>query len=93
MTTIKMMVRFVAAMCRVKWAKFRGYEVIAPPGIQAFRARQCKKCAFFEDGMCLRCKCLIFAKAMLTVEECPIGLWSRVWIKKVKSRFWRRDRQ
>jgi hypothetical protein len=74
--------RFIKAMARLKLAKWRGYETIAPAAVQAFRNRTCDRCQYNEEGVCHRCSCLIMAKTMLAQERCPIGLWSRVWIKR-----------
>jgi hypothetical protein len=68
-------------MLRHKWARVRGYEVFAPTAAQAFRNSKCGVCPDNEDGQCRRCKCLILAKTMMALEECPVGLWHRVWIK------------
>jgi len=79
---IRMAVHFVWSMLRHQWARLMGYSVFAPVASQAYRNRQCGRCAFNEDGQCTQCKCLILAKTMMALEECPIGLWHRVWIAK-----------
>lgn len=70
-------------MARFKWAKWNNYETIAPEGVQLFRTHQCEACDFNDEGQCQRCQCLILAKAMMAQERCPVGKWSRVWIKKM----------
>ena len=77
--------RFIKAMARFQWAKQAGYETIAPAGGQAFRNAHCNICPNNEGGQCKRCDCLILAKTMMAQEECPIGLWHRIWIKREKQ--------
>jgi len=69
-------------MIRHQWAKWCGYLVIAPSGVQAWRNRKCNACPFNNDGQCVKCDCLILAKAMMALERCPVRLWSPVWIKR-----------
>jgi len=87
---IKITLKFVWAMARHQWAKWRGFVVIAPPGVQAWRNRKCGKCAFNNEGECLRCHCLVLSKVIMALERCPIRLWNPVWIKRrnmTESRF------
>ena len=79
---ISMAWKFLWSMARHQWAKLRGFEVIAPYGIQAWRTRKCSFCPYNEEGQCHRCQCLILAKTMMALERCPIRLWNRVWIKR-----------
>lgn len=76
------MFSFILSMARLQWAKWRGYETIAPANIQEARSLICNDCEFFKDGQCRICGCLIFAKAMLATERCPEHKWSRIWIKR-----------
>jgi len=78
--------RFVRAMLRFQWAKWRGYETIAPVGVQEYRNTQCEKCAYDQGGQCALCDCLVLAKTMMAQEKCPVGRWSRVWIKRKMRR-------
>lgn len=70
--------RFVAAWFHLRWAKFRGYRVMATPNEQEERLFKCYSCPELEDGTCKLCGCIIFAKVMLTTEQCPKRLWLRV---------------
>ena len=79
---IKMAWHFLVSMIRHWWAKNLGYEIFAPPAAQAFRNNKCGLCPYNEAGQCHRCHCLILSKTMMALEECPIGLWHRVWIKR-----------
>lgn len=74
--------KFIRSMLRHKWAIWRGYEIFAPPAAQAFRNHKCDLCPYNVEAQCQRCKCLIISKTMLALEECPIGLWHRVWIRR-----------
>jgi hypothetical protein len=78
---IKMAWHFMMAMLRHQWAKNCGYEIFAPPAAQEYRGHQCGICPANEAGQCKKCTCLILAKTMMALEECPIGMWHRVWIK------------
>lgn len=82
---IWMALKFVRSMLRHQWARWRGYEVIAPYGIQVWRNRKCDKCKFNFEGQCLKCKCLVLSKTMMALERCPIRLWNPVWVRR-KSR-------
>ena len=79
---IQMVWRFVRSMLRHQWAKQRGYLVLAPNGVMAYRHSHCATCKFNDEGQCSRCDCLILAKTMMALEKCPDGRWSAVWIKK-----------
>lgn len=74
--------KFLRSMIRHQWAKWRGYEVIAPFGIQKWRNRKCEVCPFNEEGQCAKCKCLVISKTMMSLERCPIRIWSPVWIRR-----------
>lgn len=79
---IGMVWKFARSMARHQWAKWRGYEVIAPVGIQAWRTRKCDVCPHNLEGQCLKCKCLILSKVMMALERCPIRQWNPVWVRK-----------
>lgn len=79
---ILVFLRFVGAYLRAKYAKWYGYEVIAPVDAQAQRNRICNICDFFQDGECQRCGCLVMAKTMMATEKCPINRWGRIWLTK-----------
>jgi hypothetical protein len=79
---IKMTWKFICAMARHQWAKWRGWEVITPRAPLAFRERQCAQCSANEEGQCLVCKCLVLSKTLMALEKCPRGKWNRVWVKR-----------
>jgi hypothetical protein len=79
---IKMAWKFLLAMGRHWWAKRRGYEIFTPKSALAFRDHECAICDFNEDGQCGVCKCLTISKTLLALEECPMGKWHRVWVKR-----------
>lgn len=83
---IRMVWKFVRAMVRHQWAKWRGYMVLAPGGIEAFRATQCSRCEHNDEGQCKLCKCLVISKTVMALERCPVGKWSPVWIKRKTTR-------
>jgi hypothetical protein len=68
-----------------RWAKFRGYQVLAPLKDQLGREITCRCCEFFSEGQCNKCGCLIMAKTMLATEKCPVGKWGRLWVKKGRA--------
>jgi hypothetical protein len=74
--------RFLMAMARFQWAKWKGYETLAPAASQEYRNQKCGICPNNFGGQCGLCDCLILAKTMMAQEECPIGIWSRVWVKR-----------
>lgn len=82
---IIMFARFIGAYFWVRWAKLRGYEVLASPAAQERRNSMCASCDFFKDGLCSECGCLTVAKTMLATEKCPVGRWGRVWLRKKKD--------
>lgn len=73
---------FFVAWARVKWARFRGYEILAPPEVTGTRWHICDTCPFFNNAQCDMCGCLVQAKISISVEECPIGRWDARWVKK-----------
>jgi hypothetical protein len=79
-----MILHFFWAMVLYQWAKHRGYEIIAAPWVQDYRTGFCKSCPHFKDGQCQKCGCLVESKVMLNTEQCPLGMWSRRWIKRGK---------
>lgn len=74
---------FFKAWLVTKYAKARGFKVLASPKTEAVRFFHCKMCPFFKDGSCTVCGCLIEAKIMLNTEKCPKNFWSRVWERAV----------
>jgi hypothetical protein len=74
--------RFVRTFFRVKWARWNGYEVLAPDWAVRYRWRKCKACPAFDGAQCVRCQCLVEAKVMLAVEACPLKKWEAIWVKK-----------
>ena len=76
--------RVFAALCRTLYAKTRGYEILAPPAVEADRLSQCFPCEQYDEPneQCKICTCLVRAKALLATEKCPIGKWNRVWLHK-----------
>lgn len=71
------------AWARVRWAKLRGYEVLAPPHVAEFRFRAyCQRCPHFDGAQCKLCGCLAEAKVMIAIERCPIGRWGARWVKR-----------
>lgn len=79
---ITMAWKFFTSMCRHWWAKRNGYEILTPKAAQAYRNQRCASCPANEEGQCSKCHCLILSKTLMALEECPIGLWHRVWIKR-----------
>ena len=79
---IAMALKFIRSMARHQWAKWCGYLVIAPPGVQDWRTRKCDRCQFNEEGQCQKCKCLVISKIVMALERCPIRQWNPVWIRR-----------
>jgi hypothetical protein len=79
---IRMVFKFVRSMARHQWAKWRGYEVLAPFGVQKWRNRKCDVCPFNEEGQCAKCKCLVLSKVVMALEHCPVRQWNAVWIRR-----------
>lgn len=82
--TLMMPLRGFASLVRVTYAKLFGYVVLAHPIRAEYRTDLCEKCPFYDfvEDQCLKCGCLVHAKAALNTEKCPLDRWSRVWIKK-----------
>lgn len=73
---------FFKAWARVKWAKIRGYKILAEPETANWRFGLCKICPLFDGVQCEKCGCMAEAKTMILVERCPMGQWCAHWIKK-----------
>jgi hypothetical protein len=77
-----MMLGFIRSWLVLTWYRWSGYETVVPGWIQEWRGHVCAECRFFNEGTCGKCGCLIFAKAMLSSEKCPVGKWGRVKLRK-----------
>lgn len=84
---IKTAWKFFFSMVRHQFAKWQGYEVFTPKAALGYRTRRCNKCGSNEDGQCMECKCLVISKTVMALEACPLGRWSRVWVKRGDRRF------
>lgn len=75
--------KFVIAMARSAWAKFAGYDILVTDNEQHARLFWCNPRCIAFDSASRQCKacggCFVDAKTMLSMEECPRGLWRRVW--------------
>jgi hypothetical protein len=76
---------FLAAMARSAWARVRGYEIFADGETVMDRQDQCVKCEFFDGEQCSVCGCLIAAKTVLALEQCPKKKWPRIWIARKRQ--------
>jgi len=74
---------FFLAWVRVRYAKLRGFRVLATPTEQAIRLGTCQGCKWLDDSECRVCGCLVFAKVMIAPERCPKKFWPRIWDKPV----------
>lgn len=79
---IMLFLTFVKAFFLNQYAKWYGYDPIAPAHVITGRGRMCEGCDFAKEGVCGKCGCLIMAKVMLATEKCPVGKWKRVWLPK-----------
>jgi hypothetical protein len=77
------------AAARVIGAPFNGKKIIVSPGVEAERIAICRLCEqsrpYFPNPKYLRCaECgcwlngKILAKARLTTEDCPRGIWRKL---------------
>jgi hypothetical protein len=79
--------RFLWAMLRTGYAKGRGYRILTNPGEETSRWTHCLTCPYRIPGpeligdQCAKCGCLLDAKVLLTMEECPVKKWKRIWSK------------
>lgn len=64
-----------------RYAKARGYKVLANGVEHSKRMELCEICPYNDDGICTKCSCLIYAKAALNTERCPAKQWGRIWEK------------
>jgi hypothetical protein len=76
---------FIKAWCRYHYAKWCGYDVIAPPGVASSRFGLCQQCPFFDGAECELCGCLAMAKTLILTEHCPKGLWLAEWRKSGRN--------
>ena len=74
--------RFFVAWATTKWAKWRGYAILASPDEQNRRWQVCTGCPEFKDQTCGACGCLVMAKIMLNTEKCPKNYWPRRWERR-----------
>jgi len=80
---IKMIWHFTTSMARHWLAKRLGFQIFTPAAMQAYRDYQCGACEWNDEGQCGKCKCLTLSKTMMALEECPVGKWHRVWVRKM----------
>lgn len=73
---------FFKAWAVTTWARWHGYQILAPPAAVKRRDEICKGCDYYNDGICGACGCLLVAKSILSTEKCPKGKWGRIWIQK-----------
>ena len=78
-------ITFIRSMFRHGWANVRGYHVIASPGVQEYRFKQCRKCEHNDEGQCQLCSCLVLAKTIMAMETCPDRRWSAEWKKRTSK--------
>jgi hypothetical protein len=84
--------RFVLAMARTAWARLRGYEMLVNEAEEFARWNICRRCPHRIVGpeligdQCGKCTCLLDAKVLLAMEECPIKKWKRVWRRSRETR-------
>jgi len=79
-----MYLHFIWSFLRHVWAKWRGYEIIASPDVQSMRFKRCANCRYNDEGQCRLCKCLVLAKTIMSLEECPADppRWGPEWRRK-----------
>lgn len=79
--------RFAVAMLRSGYARLRGYRVLTNQAEESERWGKCLRCPHRLPGpellgdQCALCTCLLDAKVLLTMEQCPDGRWKRIWSK------------
>lgn len=78
--------RFVRAMFRTVSARLKGYEILADEQTQVYRERICERCPYLDGEQCGACGCLLYAKTVLNLEECPKSFWPRVLRKRKKTK-------
>lgn len=72
---------FIRSYFLNRLASWTGHETLTPRHILLGRNKMCEGCDFFQEGLCMKCGCLVLSKTLLTTEKCPIGKWGPVWIK------------
>jgi hypothetical protein len=76
----------IAAVWRSLWFRLRGYRVLVSPEAQEWRAELCSCCPHRIEEQCGKCGCFIEAKTWLAAEECPVGIWQPLRIKRRLTR-------
>jgi len=83
------MIALFARICKefflLQWAKWFGYETLAPEWAVRYRWKKCKACPQFDGVQCTLCQCLVEAKVMLATSGCPQRRWYRIWQKRLTS--------
>jgi hypothetical protein len=80
-------IRFFVAMLRTGYARLRGYRILVNHAEEIHRWRRCELCPHRIKGpeligdQCGLCGCLLDAKVLLTMEQCPDNRWKRIWRK------------
>ena len=75
------------------WLKYQywramGWRLTVPRKIADQRFSEgCQLCPHNEDGICLKCGCLIQAKVSLASESCPRKFWGSVKISSDRPQF------
>ncbi len=73
-------------MCRLGWAKARGYQVLADLEEAEERREHCYDCVMFtEAGTCRKCGCDVDSKTLLLPESCPMKKWPSIWRKSTRK--------
>ena len=57
-----------------KW-KEAGFP-LTPEAAYHARLKVCRVCPEYQWFQCKQCRCVIYSKAKLATESCPLGLWS-----------------
>lgn len=70
---------FVAAAFRSGAAWIFGLRTLTTPDEQDARLVHCHRCSQWIEGQCRLCGCFTEAKTALTMEQCPIKRWKRIW--------------
>jgi len=78
---------FLLAMVRTCYVRLWGYRILVNEEEEKFRWRRCNICPHRIKGpeiigdQCGICSCLLDAKLLLTMEQCPDNRWKRIWRK------------
>lgn len=78
----KRAIAFLQFLRRALLANLSGYDLIISIDDADKRKKHCEICPSNNDGICEECGCVVEAKVLVSIEECPRKFWGPIWKRK-----------